>query len=163
MKKKLKNQFEEVKLVYRHKTPVLDRISVRQPDVAYEIFHSIWSDKRMDLQEEFKMLMLDNCLNMLSYATISRGGTSQVEVDSKLVFMTALLRNAKCIILAHNHPSGNLAPSGADRALTRRIEEIGNLFNIRILDHLILTREGYTSLRETGHFGRNDRYTPLPV
>ncbi|MEO6134693.1 MAG: JAB domain-containing protein, partial [Ginsengibacter sp.] len=81
---------------------------------------------------------------------LSSGGISGTVADPKLVFMAALKSNACCLILSHNHPSGNLKPSHADEALTRKIAEAGKLFDIQVIDHVIVTSEGYFSFADEG-------------
>ena len=81
---------------------------------------------------------------------ISRGGVSGTVVDLKLVFGTAMKAGASNIILSHNHPSGNLRPSPEDIQLTKKIVSAGNILDIKIFDHLIITNEGYYSFAEEG-------------
>lgn len=88
---------------------------------------------------------------MLGYSVISQGGTASTVVDIKMVFQTALLTNASCIILAHNHPSGNLQPSIEDNRLTDRIKEAAKLFDITVLDHIIITNESFYSFSDNGN------------
>ena len=72
-------------------------------------------------------------------------------VDVKMIMQGALLANASVIILAHNHPSGNLNPSLEDRKLTEQVAEASKLFEIRVLDHLIVTSESFYSLSDNGY------------
>jgi len=72
------------------------------------------------------------------------------QVDQRLVFSIALQTASSAIIMAHNHPSGSLEPSEADKSLTQRVKESGNLLDVLLLDHLILTREGHFSFQEAG-------------
>ena len=71
--------------------------------------------------------------------------------DLRLLFAVALQSLATSVILSHNHPSGNLSPSQADIALTKKIKEAGEVMNITLLDHIIITKEGYTSFQDEGH------------
>jgi len=76
------------------------------------------------------------------------GGTSGTIVDPKVVFIAALKMNASHIILVHNHPSGNLKPSHADLELTRKLREAGKYLDLEVIDHIILTKEGYRSFAD---------------
>jgi DNA repair protein RadC len=79
------------------------------------------------------------------------GSTSGTTVNLKEIFQLVLKTNAVAIILCHNHPSGNLKPSNADIALTKRIKSLADVVDIAVLDHIILTSEGYYSLSDEGH------------
>ncbi|WP_407667040.1 JAB domain-containing protein [Mucilaginibacter sabulilitoris] len=78
------------------------------------------------------------------------GGMAECFVDVKLVFASALLSCAHCLILAHNHPSGNLNSSEHDINMTRRIKETGRVLDIQVLDHIIVTTDGYSSFTDSG-------------
>ena len=87
---------------------------------------------------------------MIGVVDISAGGTAGTYVDAKLIFAAALKSNCQSIILAHNHPSGFLAPSIQDERLTERLVQVGRLLDLPILDHIILTSEGYYSFADEG-------------
>jgi DNA repair protein RadC len=78
------------------------------------------------------------------------GGTSGTVVDPKQLFKSVLSENGVQIILAHNHPSGNLNPSSSDISLTKKLKEAGKLLDIPVLDHLIITNEGFFSFADEG-------------
>ena len=82
---------------------------------------------------------------------MSKGTLSSALVHPRDVFREAIRRNAAAIVLVHNHPSGDPAPSGDDMELTRRLAKIGALVGIDVLDHVIVAKEGYVSLREQGN------------
>ena len=96
------------------------------------------------------MLLLNRANKVLGYVKLSSGGTSQTIIDIKLVFHAALKANAHSIILAHNHPSGSLSPSKSDISLTKEVGSAGKILNIELLDHLIITEEGYLSFADEG-------------
>jgi len=139
----------EVELTYKNKQDHGGRIKINDPNDSYNVFYHAWDHNRIDLVEQFKILLLksNSCLGIAEIAT---GGTASCPVDPKMVFSTALKANAASIILAHNHPSGNLKPSKEDIAITRKLCEGGRLLDITILDHLIITSHGYTSLLDKG-------------
>lgn len=112
-------------------------------------FRLIWSP-HMDRIEEFLVLCLNRANRILGWAKISQGGMSGTVADPKVIFQVGLKSNACSLILAHNHPSGNLQPSEADIQLTRKLKDAGVLLDLPILDHLILTSEGYYSFADEG-------------
>ena len=87
---------------------------------------------------------------VLGISKISEGGLSGTVVDPKRIFQVALKANATSIIMAHNHPSGNVQPSEADLKITRKCRDAGALLDIAVLDHIILTADHYTSLADEG-------------
>lgn len=140
----------EVQISYRNHIPYAERIQIKQSATAYEILRHAWDENRLELLEQFNILLLDRQNNCLGIAAIATGGISACVVDPKVIFMTALKTNASGIILAHNHPSGNLQPSEQDISLTRKLCQGGKLLDIPILDHLIVTAHSYTSFADKG-------------
>lgn len=140
----------EVEIRYRNKTPYQDRIQVTRSATAYEILRASWDQNKIDLLEQFKILLLDRKNNCLAISDIATGGMSACVVDPKVIFVTALKVNACGIILAHNHPSGSQQPSPQDLALTRKLSEGGKLLDIAVLDHLIVTSHNYYSFADEG-------------
>jgi DNA repair protein RadC len=89
--------------------------------------------------------------SVLGIMAVSKGGLSGTVTDVRLIFQGAIKANASGIIVCHNHPSGNLKPSESDTKITRKIKEAGNLMDIQLLDHLILTMDGsYYSFADNG-------------
>ena len=140
------SQIEEVKLIYRNKLKANERPVVRGAEDAYKIFLESWDHDQIDLLEKCKAMFLDRQLKVMSISSISKGGFIGTVVDLRLVFAIALKRRANSIILAHNHPSGNLKPSRADIKLTQQFYQAGKLMQIELEDHLIITREAYSSV-----------------
>lgn len=139
----------EIKVSYRPGRPNSKMDQVSSSKDAEKVLRSIWSDQ-MDYREEFVILCLNRANKVLGYSKISFGGTSGTVADAKIIFQIALKANASSIILAHNHPSGNLKPSDADKKLTKKLMFAGFTLDITVLDHLILTSEGYRSLMDEG-------------
>lgn len=100
--------------------------------------------------EEFWILILSRSNKIKHMERISSGGTSATIVDIKILIKCATDQLASAIILAHNHPSGNCRPSGEDDKLTQRIKAAAELLDIRVVDHLIVTPEKYTSYADEG-------------
>lgn len=100
--------------------------------------------------EEFWILILNRANEVLRPVQISTGGVSGTVADPKLIFRHALEQLASGLILFHNHPSGNLMPSQADKDLTRKLRDAGRLLDIPVLDHLIFTDKAYYSFADEG-------------
>ena len=100
--------------------------------------------------EEFWLLYLNRQHKVLRCRKVSEGGMSGALVDLKRIFRQALIENAASIIACHNHPSGNLQPSSADRSLTNRMVEVGKLLDLPVLDHLIIAGNSYVSFKDEG-------------
>lgn len=100
--------------------------------------------------EEFHVLHLSRANRITFDETISRGGTAGTVVDVKLVMKSALLRLSSGLIFVHNHPSGNLVPSGPDDALTRKLKQAAETFDMRVLDHIIIAPGGFYSYSDQG-------------
>lgn len=116
---------------------------------AVEVLRSIWSDQ-IEYREEFIILCLNRANKVLGYSRISSGGTTGTVADPKIIFQIALKSNASSIILAHNHPSGNSKPSESDTKLTDKLKNAGQLLDIPVLDHVILTIESFFSFADEG-------------
>lgn len=100
--------------------------------------------------EEFWILLLNRANEVIGRNNLSKGGVSGTVVDAKMIFKMAIEKLASAIILAHNHPSGNLRPSQADISLTNKIRDAGNILDIPVLDHLIIGNGAYYSFKDEG-------------
>jgi DNA repair protein RadC len=111
----------------------------------------LMSREMLDLpHEEFWVLLLNRANVVIRKERVSAGGVSGTVVDPKIIFKNALEHLACAIILCHNHPSGNLKPSDADLNLTRQLKQAGALLEIPVLDHIIVSNEGYYSFADEG-------------
>ena len=145
------NIVSEVELTYKNNVPYNQRQKISNSQGAYEILTNLFPENTMDYRETFIVLYLNRANQVLGYSVISQGGTTCTTVDVKMIIQTALLANASCIMLAHNHPSGNLHPSSDDNRMTNRIIEAARLFDITVLDHIIITNESYYSFTDNGN------------
>ncbi|OIV43272.1 RadC family protein [Flavobacterium johnsoniae] len=102
--------------------------------------------------EEFWVLFLNNSNKVISKSQLSKGGITGTVVDIRLVFKLALENGATSLILCHNHPSGNFNPSDADKQITNKIKIGGELLDVKILDHIIITETKYYSFVDEGIF-----------
>lgn len=124
---------------------VLDKISSSKS--VFDIMHPIIGDL---MHEEFWVLYLNNSNKVMYKSQLSKGGITGTVVDSRIVFKTAFEQNAVHIILCHNHPSGILQASDADKQITKKIKEAGKMLDINVLDHIIITENSYLSFADDG-------------
>ena len=129
----------------RHEAQLPAKIAVRSSMDAFNVIRP----SLMDLShEEFWVILLDRSHHVILKRQVSRGGVSGTVVDPRLIFKWAMEKLASAIIVAHNHPSGQLKPSRTDIRLTEKLMKAGELLEIPLLDHLILTAESYLSLSD---------------
>ena len=151
----MKNQFKipvlrEITIKYHRKMKQSSKISKSEDasSVARQIYKL--SGSNIELKEYFFVMFLDRANNILGYLKLSEGGISSTTVDNKLLFSTALKSLASGIILVHNHPTGNKYPSETDKQMTKKIKEQASIFDILVLDHIILTCSEYYSFADEG-------------
>ena len=140
----------EIQIMYRNKVNVKDRPKISTSQDAHKILLSTWDMNRIELLEQFKVLLIDRRNACIGISEIATGGIAGCVADPKIIFATALKARASGIILAHNHPSGNLTPSEADIAITKKMKEAGKFLEIEIMDHIIETSEKYFSFADEG-------------
>lgn len=133
-----------------YSTPQTTKPQIKSSLQVYEMVKKHWNPNHLELHEEFKVIFLNQSNRVLGIYDLAKGGISQCTVDVRLIFSIALKVNSSGIMLVHNHPSGNLTPSAPDTAITKNIREIGVLMNIKLLDHLIITKENYYSFADHG-------------
>jgi len=142
----------EVELVYRNKVKASDRIKVRSSRDAFTIFKENWDLDTIEHVEQFNILLLNRSNAVLGIMSISKGGISGTVTDVRIILQAAIKANASGLIACHNHPSGNLNPSESDTKITQKIKDAGNIMDIQLLDHLIITGEDvYYSFADNGY------------
>ena len=147
----MKSKVNEIAISYTGslKTNLLPKISSSRS--AADLAFAQWNKNEIELQETFKIMLLNNANKVKGIYTLSTGGITGTLVDIRIVFAVVLKSVTTSIILAHNHPSGTLQPSQPDKLLTEKIKKAGELFDIKVLDHLILTPDGdYFSFADEG-------------
>ncbi|MBE5318358.1 DNA repair protein RadC [Pedobacter sp. MR2016-19] len=112
---------------------------------VYKYLHQTFANLN---HEEFWILLLNRSNRVIGKFLISKGGQAGTVADPKIIFKTALENNAANVVLAHNHPSGNLKPSESDDKLTRDMVASGNLLSLYVVDHLIFANNRYYSYRD---------------
>jgi len=153
MKAQIQNSLfmvSEIKVSYQPKFKACERPKVNSSKDAYNILFNNWDQGRIEMSEQFCILLLNRANHVIGMTEISSGGFSGTVVDPKLIFGIALKSCTSGIILCHNHPSSNLKPSQQDLTITRKLVEAGKLLDLLILDHIILTKTGYFSFGDEG-------------
>ena len=144
----MENVIAEIQVSYNTNSRVKQKITSSAS--AYEILKANWDEGRLELQEEFKVLLLNRANDVLGIYNMSMGSVSGTVVDVRLLFAVALKCNASGILISHNHPSGNLNPSEADKEITKKIKQASDIFDIKMIDHIIITHLGYFSFLDNG-------------
>ena len=150
------NEFQEITISYKLGNTIKSKSQVKSSDSvritcakdAAEILRHNWLG--IEHRESFYILLLNRANKVLGISLVSMGGLSGTAADPKIIYQTALKANASGIILAHNHPSGNLQPSSADIQLTSKLKQAGQWLDLPILDHIIMSEDSFLSFAEDG-------------
>lgn len=147
MKPKFNENYKGIRCrVYLLRENTVDEvININESSDVYEMVKDelVSSDR-----ERFLSVMLTSKNHLIGVETVSVGSISATIITPRDVFKSAILANAISIILCHNHPSGDLVPSDSDIKITKHLIEAGELLGVRVLDHLIVSNQGYKSLRD---------------
>ncbi len=140
----------EIKIQYHRGTDSKLLAKVNSSKDAEKVLRDIYPDGEIDLQEQFIILYLNRQNKVLGYYRHSKGGLTGTIVDIRLIMAVAVKSACTSILLSHNHPSGNTKPSNEDVAITKKIKETAQLFDINVLDHIIITSEDFYSFGDEG-------------
>ena len=121
---------------------------VKTSNDAATFFRTIFNQDTILWTEESAMICLNRANEVIGYFKVSSGGTASTIMDAKVIFTQGLQSGAHSIILAHNHPSGNLRPSEVDIKLTKQLVKGAQLLDMRVLDHIILTETSHMSMAD---------------
>lgn len=143
-------EISEIQVSFKPRIKAKERTTIRSSKDAFRAFLFKWNEGLINYQEEFKVMLLNNANHVLGILDLAKGSMDAVTVDLKILLATALKTSARKIILAHNHPSGNLNPSSADKQLTAQIKEASKLLDIDVCDHLVITNDDYYSFADNG-------------
>ncbi|WP_299187601.1 RadC family protein [uncultured Aquimarina sp.] len=138
----------EINITFSRKRKINGKIGSAR-DVATTL-SKFYIKNTIEVREQFFVLYLDNSNKVLGYHTHSVGGVKASIVDMRILFSVALKGLATSLIVVHNHPSGTLKPSNSDIVITNKIKKAGELLDIQLLDHIILTKNGFYSFAEEG-------------
>jgi DNA repair protein RadC len=131
----------------RRDTDSTDKVKITSSYIAYQLLQKRLSDLP---HEEFWILLLNRANQVIKEEYLSKGGISGTVVDVRLICKSAIENNASGIVIAHNHPSGQIIPSEQDKTVTKKLKEGLKLFEIALLDHLIIGDQKYCSFSDDG-------------
>jgi DNA repair protein RadC len=140
----------QVELLYKCRVKPSERPLINGSEDAFRLFLRYWNKSRIELLEEFKCMYLNKGNRVLAISELCIGGIDFSPADLRLVLAIALKLNATAFIVCHNHPSGNMVPSQADRNLTDSLTDAATLMHYTMLDHLIISREECFSFANKG-------------
>lgn len=143
------NYLREIKISMEKKKGDFEVFTITTPEESAEFFRKQFGDT-IDVYESFMVLYLNNSNETIGWQKISSGGINQCVVDIRILMGTALKALSTQMIVCHNHPSGSLRPSEADKKITKQINEACKILEIRLLDHLIVTENSYFSFANEG-------------
>ncbi|WP_395059246.1 DNA repair protein RadC [Flavobacterium sp.] len=133
----------------RRSEEIIELAKITSSKAVFDIMQPIIGEL---VHEEFWVLFLNNANKVIYKSQISKGGITGTVVDIRMVFKIALEQNAVAIILSHNHPSGKLEASDADKNITKQLKLAGQQLSIPVLDHIIITENGYLSFQDANIF-----------
>lgn len=133
-----------------YSTNNVDKIKLKNCHEVFNFILSKWNLNVIEFQEESKIILLNRANFVLGVYDLSKGGITGTVVDVRIILSVALKCNATGIILIHNHPSGNLTPSEADREITRKLKKACELIDQNLLDHLIISKDNFYSFSNSG-------------
>jgi len=139
----------EIEISYKYNICFAEREKITSSNCAYQIGLE-YSREHLEHYESFNIIFLNNSNQVLGVSQISKGGITGTLCDIRILFQSLLKANAVAFIVYHNHPSGTLRPSEADKALTKKIKDAGEFLDIKLLDHLIITPDSFYSFADEG-------------
>jgi len=131
----------------RHASASLDKRVIRSSNDIAQYLQTLLKDHTYEV---FAVVFLNRANKINHFEIVSRGGLTGTVADPRVILKKALEEDATSIILCHNHPSGNLQPSHADEELTKKIKEAAAYFDIKVIDHIIVSEDGFYSFADEG-------------
>lgn len=138
----------ELKAVAPEKDDTLEPMILKKSSEVADYLRKMWEG--IEIYESFYALYLNRANKVIGWYKVSQGGITGTVADPRLVMKKAIETLATGLVISHNHPSGNIRPSRADEQLTQRLKEGANFFDITLLDHIIITTDGYYSFTDEG-------------
>ena len=142
------SEVSEIQVSYKPNKIVSSKIATSFD--AVQIIRKFWNEETIEMQEEVKVILLNNSNCVLGIYNLSKGGITSSLVDVRLVLSVALKCLSPGIILVHNHPSGNLKPSLADLDIVKKLKESCKIMDINLFDSIIITKESFMSFADDG-------------
>jgi len=147
----MKDKVNEITISYKERIPAPFWCKINSSQDAADLLFQHWDKRTIQVQESFKVVLLNNSNKVKGIYQLSKGGITGTIVDLRILFAVVLKSLSVAIILTHNHPSGTLKASEADRKITEKIKKAGEFLDIKVLDHLIITPNGeYYSFADEG-------------
>lgn len=142
------NTIAEISLKYKKSD--IETFKVENSRQLHGVLLKMFDSDTIDYREEFIALFINRAMKLIGFIKLSSGGMAKCVVDPKMLFATALNCGAYSIVLSHNHPSGNLKPSEEDKIITKDIKDGCKVLDMLLLDHIIVSSEGYYSFADDG-------------
>lgn len=142
-------KISKIKVSYTDKVKASERAKICASKDAANILNTVFEDC-IQHHEEFYVMLLNRSNRVLRISCISKGGIAGTVVNVKIILQTALKTNASGLIISHNHPSGNLTASKEDINITEKLKDACKILDLSLLNHLIVTDEGYLSFADKG-------------
>lgn len=130
------------------RVPAADRPIIKSSRDAYNILKPLYPAEQMEHVEFFYAVYTNIAARVIGYEMLSKGGLTGTLIDVRVVIQYALLCNATSILVSHNHPSGNMFPSDADRNFTKKLRDACDIMDMTLTDHIIVTNDGYYSFTD---------------
>lgn len=147
----MKSKVNEIRVSYQERIKSPSWHQIKSSKDAARLLYEHWDINNIGLQESFKVMLLNNNNKVKGIYLLSKGGITGTVVDLRILFAVVLKSLSVALILAHNHPSGTLKASEADKQITDKIKKAAMLFDIKVLDHLIIVPNGdYYSFADNG-------------
>ncbi len=144
------NFVNEVEVIYKPRLDTVELTKVIKSSDVVDFLRKIWADD-IEYRERFYAIYLNRNNKILGYYLVSMGSSCGTVTEPKMIFQPAISMHASSIILAHNHPSGNINPSSSDLKLTASMCKAGQFLEIPILEHIILTKSHFYSFADNGN------------
>ncbi len=138
----MKNKVNEIQISYKDGVPAPFWQKIKSSQDASKLLYQHWNKNTIEVQESFKVLLLNNSNKVKGIYQLSQGGITGTLIDLRILFAVVLKTLSVAIILTHNHPSGKLEASDEDIQLTKKIKKAAALFDVNVLDHLIIAPNG---------------------
>lgn len=145
-----KNYKNIPEITLKYKSGNIEKTKIVSSQDSYKVLKKMFDSDTLEIFEQMIIVFLNNANKTIGWTKHSSGGTAMVVCDPKLILTTALQCGATKLIIAHNHPSGELNPSKADLIMSNRVKEGCNFIGMELLDSLIITAENYYSMADEG-------------
>lgn len=147
----MKDKVNEIRISYKERVPASFWQKINSSKDAAELLFEHWDKQTIQVHESFKVVLLNNNNKVKGIYQLSKGGITATVIDMRILFAVVLKSLSVAIILTHNHPSGTLKASQADKEITQKIKKAADILDVRLLDHLIIVPDGdYYSFADNG-------------